>query len=145
MPSPASSNIAAATSLELEILPSPKKKSKSEIAMEELLGKGKSSSGESTCKVESHTEKNQRINKEIQQLSNEAPIGLTEDMLMWWKENEKQYPLVRNLAARVLAAPPTSVPSEQIFSKAGLIVSKKRAALKPAIVDTLLFLSKNNM
>ena len=148
MPSlPASSDVAATSSSEPEILPPPKKKSKSEVAMEELLGKGKSSnsSGESTCQVESRAEKNQRIDKEIQQLSNEAPIGLTEDPLMWWKENEKRYPLVRNLAARVLAAPPTSVPSEQIFSKAGLVVSKKRASLKPAVVNALLFLNKNNM
>ena len=93
-----------------------------------------------TGQVESRAEKNQRIDWEIQQLSNEVPIGLTEDPLMWWKEN----PLVRNLAARVLAAPPTSVPSEQIFSNTGL-VSKKRVALKPAVVDALIFLNKNNM
>ena len=99
--------------------------------MEELLDKGKSSnsSGESTGQVESRAEKNQRIDREIQQLSNEVPIGSTEDPLMWWKEN----PLVRNLAARVLAAPPTSVPNEQIFSNTGLVVSKKRASLKPAV------------
>ena len=135
------------TSLETEILPPPKKKSKLEVAMEELLGKGKSSnsSGESTGKVDSRAEKNQRIDREIQQLSNEVPIGLTEDPLMWWKENEKPNPLVQNLAARVLAAPPTSVPSQQIFSKAGLVVSKKRVALKPAVVDALIFLNKNNL
>ena len=144
MPSlPASSDVASPTSLETEILPPPKKKSKSEVAMEELHDKGKSSnsSEESTGQVESRAEKNQRIDKEIQQLSNEVPIGLTEDPLMWRKEN----PLVRNLAARVLAAPPTSVPSEQIFSKTGLVVSKKRAALKPAVVDALILLNKNNM
>ena len=115
MPSlPASSDVDSTTSLETEVLPTRKKKSKSEVAMEELLGKGKSSnsSGESTGQVESRAEKNQRIDREIQQLSNEAPIGSTEDPLMWWKENEKRYPLVRNLAARVLAAPSTSVPSE---------------------------------
>ena len=78
------------------------------------------------AQVESRAEMNQRINREIQQLSNEAPIGLTEGALMWWKEN----PLVRNLAARVLAAPPTSVPSEQIFSNTGLVVSKKRVLNK---------------
>ena len=73
-----------------------------------------------------------------------------EDPLEWWKENEKRYPLIRNLATRVLAACSAFVPSEQIFSKAGLVVSKKRPALKrpalkPAIVDALLFLNKNNM
>ena len=121
MPSlPVSSDVASSTSLETEILPPPKKKSKPEIAIEELLDKEKSSnsSGESTGQVESHAEKNQRIDREIQQLSNEVPNGLTEDLLMWWKENL----LVRNLAARVLAALPTSVPSEQIFSNTGHVV-----------------------
>ena len=115
---PASSNVASTTSLETEILPPSKKKSKLEVAVEELLGKGKSSnsSGQSTSQVESRAEKNQRIGRDIQQLSNEAPIGLTEGQLMWWKENEKRYPLVRNLAARVLAASPISVPSERILS-----------------------------
>ena len=148
MPSlPGSSDVASPTSLETEILLPPKKKFKSEVAMEELLGKGKSShsSGKSTVQVESRAEKNRRTDREIQQLSNEAPIGLTEYPLMWWKENEKRYPLVRNLAARVLAAPSTSVPSEQIFSKAGLVISKKRAALMPAVVDALIFLNKNIM
>ena len=61
---PASSDVASTTSLETEILPPPKKKSKSK---EELLDKGKSSnsSGESTGQVESRAEKNQRIDREI--------------------------------------------------------------------------------
>ena len=43
MPSlPASSDVASTTSLETEILPPPKKKSKSEVAMEELLDERKS-------------------------------------------------------------------------------------------------------
>ena len=67
MPSlPASSDVASTTSLETEILPPPKKKSKSEVAVEELLDKGKSSnsSGESTGQVEFRAEKNQRIDRE---------------------------------------------------------------------------------
>ena len=140
MPSlPASSDVASTTSLETEILPPPKK-SKSE---EELLDKGKSSnsSGESTGQEESRAEKNQKIDREIQQLSNGVPIDLSEDPLMWWKENR----LVWNLAARVLAATPTSVPSKRIFSNTGLVVSKKCTALKPAVVDALIFLNKNIM
>ena len=111
--------------------------------MEELLGKcsygPEMQAGE---QVQSHDE---MVDREICQLRDEVPIVLTEDPLKWWQENETRYPHVRNLAHRVLAAPPTSVPSEQIFSKAGLVVCKKRAALKPAVVDALLFLNKNKM
>jgi hypothetical protein len=147
MPSLPTSSGASTSTSEPEVFPPPKKKSKSEVAMEELLGKGKSSNNveESTHEEESQAEKNRKIDKEVQQLSNKAPIGLTEDPLIWWKENEKRYPFIRNLAARVLAALPTSVPSEEIFSKAGLVVSKKRASLKPAVVDAILFLNKNDM
>ena len=51
-----------------------------------------------------------------QLLRDETPIGLTEDLLKWWQENDTLLSHVRNLALRVLAAPPMSVPSsEQIF------------------------------
>lgn len=39
--------------------------------------------------------------------------------------------------------PATSVPSEQVFSKAGDLVRKKRSALSHKHVDLLLFLNKN--
>ena len=87
--------------------------------------------------------RDEMVDREVRQLGDEVPVMLTEDPLKWWQENETCYHHVRNLAHRVLAAPPTSVPSEQMFSKAGLVINKKRAALKPSVVDALLFLNKN--
>ena len=111
--------------------------------MGELLGKcSYGPEMQAGQQVQSHDE---MVDREICQLRDEVPIVLTEDPLKWWQENETRYPHVRNLAHRVLAAPLTSVPSEQIFSKAGLVVCKKRAALKPAVVDALLFLNKKKM
>ena len=73
--------------------------------MEELLGKcsygPEMQAGE---QVQSHDE---MVDREICQLRDEVPIVLTEDPLKWWQENETRYPHVRNLAHRVLAAPPT--------------------------------------
>ena len=106
---PAISDVAVTT--EPEILPTPKKKSKSEVAMEELQGKSSHSSQEST--EEFHKRK---VEKEIYQLHSKATMGSLEDPLQWWKENKKCYPLVRNCAT-VLAALLMSVPSVQHLSQ----------------------------
>jgi hypothetical protein len=44
---------------------------------------------------------------------------------------------------KIFCIPATSVPSEQIFSKAGLLISKQRNGLKPSNVDMLIFFNKN--
>jgi len=48
-------------------------------------------------------------------------------------------PVVKQFAC----IPATSVPSEQVFSKAGDLVRKKRSALSHKNIDMLLFLNKN--
>ncbi|WAR31598.1 ZBED1-like protein [Mya arenaria] len=64
-------------------------------------------------------------------------------LLQWWKENEFQFPRLAKIAKSVLAVPASSVPSERVFSLAGNIVSKKRARMKPELVDMLIFLKMN--
>ena len=46
------------------------------------------------------------------------------------------------IARKYLAIPGSSVPSEQLFSKAGELISQRRSQLKPKNVDMLLFLNK---
>ena len=70
-------------------------------------------------------------------------IDHDEDPLQWWKENEKRFPLVAELAKSYFAIPATSVPAERIFSTAGHIVNEKRNCLNPETVDMLIFLNKN--
>ena len=65
--------------------------------------------------------------------------------LQWWSENEKKYPRLAIIAKRVLSVPATSVPSERIFSSAGLIVTKLSNRLSPEIVDHIIFLNKNKL
>lgn len=67
----------------------------------------------------------------------------SENTLSWWSANQKQFPNIAKLARKYLAIPATSVPSERIFSLAGTLVSKKRAALKPENLDLLVFLKQN--
>ncbi len=64
------------------------------------------------------------------------------DPFAWWRENEVNYPNIAKVAKTYLAIPATSVPSERIFSKAGEIVSARRASIKSKNVDMILFLNK---
>ena len=64
-------------------------------------------------------------------------------LLQWGKANEHIYPRLSVLARQHLAIPASSVPSGRVFSLAGSIVNKKRSRLKPALVETLIFLKMN--
>lgn len=62
------------------------------------------------------------------------------DPLQWWRKMASQLPSLSHLAKKTLCIPATSVPSERLFSKAGLLVTKKRASLHPDNVNKLLCL-----
>ncbi len=42
------------------------------------------------------------------------------DVLKWWKSNQAKYPILADEVRRYLAAPPTTVPSERLFSQSRL-------------------------
>jgi hypothetical protein len=59
----------------------------------------------------------------------EPCIDLDENPLDWWKANEHRYPIIAKMARDFLAIPASSVPSEQLFSQAGDVITKKRNPL----------------
>ena len=63
------------------------------------------------------------------------------DPLTWWKLNGAQHPLLAMLAKKHLCCPGTSVPAERLFSKAGNVVTEKRASLLPTNANNLICLS----
>ena len=52
------------------------------------------------------------------------------DPLKWWHDNERRSPFLRNMAKQFLSAPPTSVPSEQLFSGVGNLYSEQKEQIK---------------
>ncbi|ESO07503.1 hypothetical protein HELRODRAFT_170040 [Helobdella robusta] len=61
----------------------------------------------------------------------------------WWKFNTRKYPTISKVAQVYLAPPPTSVPSERLFSTAGDIITEHRTRLLPDNAEKLIFLKYN--
>ncbi|XP_063746153.1 zinc finger BED domain-containing protein 4-like, partial [Eleginops maclovinus] len=63
--------------------------------------------------------------------------------LEWWKQNASRLHLLAPLARKFLCPPPSSVPSERVFSEIGNIYDKKRSNLKGEHAEQLCFLHDN--
>ena len=57
------------------------------------------------------------------------------DPLKWWKMNDHHFPHLQKPAKKILCRPSSSVPSERLFSAAGLTVTKGRTRLDLDTVD----------
>ena len=82
------------------------------------------------------------IDVEVSRYTESPLCDRKKDPLIWWRENEMNFPNLAKQARTYLAIPATSVPSERVFSKAGEIVSARRASIKSKNVDMILFLNK---
>ena len=59
----------------------------------------------------------------------------------WWRDNKARFPQLARLAQQYLAALPTSIPSERVFSGASDLYDEKR--LNPEKAKVLLFIKNN--
>ena len=84
-----------------------------------------------------------KLQTEVMLYFTEDVVDLDDDPLVWWRDNTQRYPRLAQLAKRYLCIPASSVPSERVFSAAGLLVSKLRASLSPTNIDAAIFLNKN--
>lgn len=70
-----------------------------------------------------------------------APVGrLGDNPLEMWKEMSSTYVYLSKIAFKYLTVVGSSVPSERLFSKAGIILTQQRNKLKGKILSRLLFL-----
>lgn len=83
------------------------------------------------------------IDGEFQNFLRETPPPLGCTPTDWWRDNGVRFPRLAKLAKRYLCIPATSVPSERVFSAAGLTVTRIRSRLTPEHVNMLIFLNKN--
>lgn len=78
---------------------------------------------------------------ELRRYSEELTITREENTLDWWKARELSMIHLSKCAKKYLGIMAISVPSERLFSKAGLLVSDRRNRLKPENVNMMLFLN----
>ena len=80
------------------------------------------------------------IKCELDHYKREQVADLDDDPLEWWKSN---YTMMAEFVRKLWSLPATSVRSEEVFSIAGGILTKKRNRLLPSNVDKLVFIHDN--
>jgi len=61
-------------------------------------------------------------------------LQMKDDLLSWWREHERDFPIIARIARSHLGVPATSCPSERVFSAAGNILSSKRCSMTPRLL-----------
>ena len=67
----------------------------------------------------------------------------SENPLHLWRSNAHRFPIMSEATCTYLAAPPTSVPSERVFSISGDTLSDHRSRLLPENAERLILLKFN--
>ena len=71
-------------------------------------------------------------------------IKRNEDPIQWWHTvGRVQFPMLFLGAQKYQCMTATSVPSERVFSRAGNVITKKRASLGTQLVNEIVTLSHN--
>jgi len=96
-----------------------------------------------TVTVQAQTSPQTEAILQVRQYVEEPFIGRRENPLAWWFARVKVYPRLSKLALRNFCMVATSVPSERVFSKAGQLISDRRARLSPKNVQAVMFTNAN--
>jgi hypothetical protein len=85
----------------------------------------------------------EKLTKELDEYLNEPNEPEDSNPYLWWNSNQAKYPTIAQVARAHLGIQATSVASERLFSKCGLVVSDRRASLSAQHVEQIVFLSHN--
>ena len=59
----------------------------------------------------------------------------------WWRSRRAEYPTMARLARKYLIVSGTSTPAKRVISRLGLVLSKRRLAMKGCLFSKIMFLS----
>ena len=90
-----------------------------------------------------HNDISVTIETELNSFLSEPCVPRHIDPMQWWRTNMSRFPTLCCTAKRYLSAPPTSVPSERLFSTAGDTFSDTRSCLHADNMERLIFLKAN--
>ncbi|CAF3364514.1 unnamed protein product [Rotaria socialis] len=68
------------------------------------------------------------------------PELIVDNPLIFWKANQKHFPLLSKVARTIHCIPATTAAVEREFSGGGLVMSERRSSINPNNVDNILFL-----
>lgn len=77
----------------------------------------------------------------VKQYVESSYVDRKSDPLKFWEDRKTTNPAMYKMAMKYLCIPATSVPSERVFSEAGLLCNQRRNRLDPEKVDQILFLN----
>lgn len=80
---------------------------------------------------------------EIDRYLEDENLDRKDDPLVWWKTEGQQYPHLRGIYKKYGCCLATSVPSERVFSKAGIVINERRNRLTGNKANMLVFLNQN--
>ena len=91
---------------------------------------------------QSESNNSSEITKEFNKLELFSLAPDNTDILGWWKEYEKMFPILSHVAKIVLTIPCSSAKSERTFSCAGLFAKRNRLGVKK--LEDLVILKENS-
>jgi len=83
------------------------------------------------------------LNQQLATYTSESIIPRSKCPLSWWADNQRKYPLIAEVARRLLSIPATTINSRRLYTKEAETVMNKRSSLSPEKDEQVLFIMEN--